>query len=106
MLRQSSIPTASPMAKRSVTSGQEELAASSGVFSKGGNMALTDEQRAKYLQSPYECPFCGVREIDALEWDGELAAQKITCRKCCRSWWDYYKLVDVEEVLPEEEGEI
>jgi transcription elongation factor Elf1 len=59
---------------------------------------LTPEQKKNYLESPYHCPVCNApnKDIEAGEWDGEIATQKIHCNGCGAEWGDIYKLIDVE----------
>ncbi len=65
-------------------------------------MPFTKKQIEKYLESPGACPFCGVRRLDALEepdWiaNGEITVEFI-CWKCKKSWREYYRLTDIEEL--------
>ena len=46
------------------------------------------------------CPFCGDDYIlgGHLESDTSEAWMEVTCQNCSKSWYDIYKLVDIEEV--------
>jgi len=59
---------------------------------------LTEEQKKEYLKDSGKCPFCESRDIYGGEWksDSMSAWQKIECNKCNKSWFDIYKLIDVE----------
>jgi len=60
-------------------------------------VVLSAEKKAEYLQAPYHCPYCGSSQIGADHFDGECASQRCDCDQCGKSWWDMYKLVDIEE---------
>ena len=60
---------------------------------------LTEEQKTKYLGSPYLCPYCGSDEISLgkVSADVNRAVQNISCRGCKKRWTNVYKLIQVEE---------
>ncbi len=62
-------------------------------------MGLTAEQRLKYLNHPYACPFCGKDSISGEEINIEMsmASQQVGCPDCGSRWTDIYKLVDLEK---------
>jgi len=60
-------------------------------------MPLSAEQKAKYLEAPYTCPYCGSSQIGADHFDGEGSSQRCDCDDCNKSWRDIYKLVDIAE---------
>jgi hypothetical protein len=56
--------------------------------------------KTEYLASGGSgCPYCRASEISAgsVTIDQGGAEQKITCEKCGKTWFDVYRLVDVEE---------
>jgi len=72
-------------------------------------MELTKQQlfelNKRYLHSGgTTCPFCDKGTVtpndplDSLE--GGFAQQKVHCDECEASWWDYYKLVKMDDVVP------
>ena len=60
---------------------------------------LTEEQKNKYLGSPYLCPYCGSDELSLgkVTADVNRAAQNISCRQCKKRWTNIYTLAHVEE---------
>ena len=60
---------------------------------------LTEEQKNKYLASPYICPYCGSGELSLgkVTADMNRAAQNISCRQCKKRWSNIFKLTEVEE---------
>ena len=60
---------------------------------------LTEEQRNKYLLSPYLCPYCGSDELSLGKVNADInrAVQNISCRQCKMRWTNVYKLAQVEE---------
>jgi hypothetical protein len=62
---------------------------------------LTEEQKTKYLGSPYLCPYsyCGSDELSLgkVTADVNRAVQNISCRQCKKRWTNIYKLIPVEE---------
>ena len=60
---------------------------------------LTEEQKKKYLGSPYLCPYCGSDEISLgkVTADVNRAVQNISCRQCKKRWTNIYTLTHVEE---------
>ncbi len=60
---------------------------------------LTEEQKNKYLESPYLCPYCGSDEVSRgkVSADVNWAVQNISCRQCKKRWTNKYELVRVEE---------
>jgi transcription elongation factor Elf1 len=60
---------------------------------------LTEEQKSKYLGSPYLCPYCGSDEISLgkVTADVNRAMQNISCSQCKKRWTNIYALAQVEE---------
>jgi len=60
---------------------------------------LTEDQKTKYLGSPYLCPYCGSDELSLgkVTADVNRAVQNISCRHCKKRWSNIYKLAQVEE---------
>ena len=60
---------------------------------------LTEEQKTKYLASPYLCPYCGSDELTLgkVTADVSRAVQNISCRQCKKRWTNIYTLAHVEE---------
>lgn len=69
--------------------------------------ALREETKKKYLEHPYECPFCGSENISALEVDGEYDTlwRDVLCDDCKKMWSEIYKLVDIETEEKEKSSE-
>ncbi|MEW6385938.1 MAG: hypothetical protein AB1491_00255 [Thermodesulfobacteriota bacterium] len=73
-------------------------------------MSFTHEQIRDYLaKEGSECPFCGSKEIAAIantdDYEGEFEAiwenevkRELVCSSCKKSWREYYKLRDIEEL--------
>lgn len=63
-------------------------------------MALTKEQKEKYVFSGSRCPYChtdNIQTTEQVQTDGGCAWQNVICNKCGKEWRDVYKLVDIEE---------
>jgi transcription elongation factor Elf1 len=60
---------------------------------------LTEEQKTKYLGSPYLCPFCGSDELTLGKTTADVnrAALNISCRQCKKRWTSIYELTRIEE---------
>ena len=60
---------------------------------------LTEEQKHKYLASPYICPYCGSDELTLgkVTADVNRTAQNISCRQCKKRWTSIYELTRIEE---------
>lgn len=60
---------------------------------------LREEQKNKYLASPYLCPYCGSDELSLgkVTADVHRTMQDISCRQCKKRWTNIYVLVQVEE---------
>ena len=60
---------------------------------------LTEEQKNKYLASPYICPYCGSDELTLgkVTADVNRTLQSISCRQCKKRWTNIYTLAQVEE---------
>lgn len=59
----------------------------------------TSQKKKAYLKAPYKCPHCGYEDVTAneqVQLDGMVGTQEVACNKCCASWTDIYKLVDVK----------
>jgi transcription elongation factor Elf1 len=78
---------------------------------------LTEEQKNKYLASPYICPYCGSDELSLGKFSADVnqAVQNISCRQCKKRWTNIYGLTHVEEdewdmrkgeIKPKERGEV
>jgi transcription elongation factor Elf1 len=63
-------------------------------------MAITAKQKKAYLKHPGKCPKCKSEDITgaSIEIDGDYAVQEVSCSDCEAEWYDYYKLVNVEEI--------
>ena len=60
---------------------------------------LTEEQKIKYLASPYICPYCGSDELTLgkVTADVNRTLQSVSCRQCKKRWTNIYTLAHVEE---------
>lgn len=58
---------------------------------------LTKEQIEGYIRNPNHCPFCGSKNISASNWDSDTGSQEVECKDCCKMWYDFYRLIDIEE---------
>ncbi len=60
---------------------------------------LTEEQKNRYLSSPYICPYCGSDELSLGKVTAHVnrAVQNISCRQCKKRWTNIYTLAHVEE---------
>ena len=60
---------------------------------------LTEEQKTKYLASPYLCPYCGSDELSLgkVTADVNRTLQSISCRQCKKRWTSIYELSRIEE---------
>jgi transcription elongation factor Elf1 len=60
---------------------------------------LTEEQKKKYLASPYLCPYCGSEEISLgkVSADVNRTLQSISCRQCKKRWTSIHELSRIEE---------
>jgi len=60
---------------------------------------LTEEQKHKYLASPYLCPYCGSDELSLgkVTADVNRAVQNISCRQCKKRWTSIHELSRIEE---------
>ena len=60
---------------------------------------LTEEQKNKYITSPYLCPYCGSDELSLgkVTVDIDRAGQIVTCGKCKKRWTNIYALAEMEE---------
>ncbi len=60
---------------------------------------LTEEQKNKYLMSPYICPYCGSDELSLgkIAADVHRTVQNISCRQCKKRWTNIYALTRIEE---------
>ena len=60
---------------------------------------LTEEQKNKYLISPYLCPYCGSDELSLGKVTADInrAVQNISCRQCKKRWTNIYALTHIEE---------
>jgi transcription elongation factor Elf1 len=78
---------------------------------------LTEEQKNKYMGSPYLCPYCGSDEfsLGKVTADVSRVAQNISCRQCKKRWTSIYELARIEEdewdmtkgeIKPKERGEV
>lgn len=59
---------------------------------------LTPEQKAKYLENPLTCPFCGSANLDAsgiqLPSFKEVC-QDVECESCGAKWQDVFTLTNI-----------
>ena len=68
---------------------------------KGAAAANVDQEKAlarRYIQAGgVKCPFCDSQDIEggAVEIDFGRAYQKVTCKKCGKTWVDGYSLNSV-----------
>ena len=61
---------------------------------------LTKAQKQAYLKASHKCPYCGSRMIEGTgerTFDGDDISQKVECQDCRKTWWDIYRLHDIEE---------
>jgi len=60
---------------------------------------LTEEQKTKYLASPYLCPYCGSDELSLgkVTADVNRTLQNISCRQCKKRWTSICELTRIEE---------
>ena len=60
---------------------------------------LTEEQKNKYLASPYICHYCGSDELTLGKTteDVNRAVQNISCRQFKKRWTSIYELTRIEE---------
>jgi transcription elongation factor Elf1 len=60
---------------------------------------LTEEEKNKYLVSPYLCPYCESDELSLGKVNADInrAVQNISCRQCKKRWTNIYTLARVEE---------
>jgi hypothetical protein len=60
---------------------------------------LTEEQKKKYLASPYLCPYCGSDQLSLgkVTPDVNRTLQTISCRQCKKRWTSIYELSCIEE---------
>jgi transcription elongation factor Elf1 len=61
---------------------------------------MDGKQKADYLQSPYHCPYCNSKDIEAQPFDAEMSRQPVVCLACGEQWTDIYTLTDVEPLQP------
>ena len=78
---------------------------------------LTEEQKNRYLTSPYICPYCGSDELTLgkVTADVNRTLQSVSCRQCKKRWTSIYELSRIEEdewemrkgeIKPKEKGEV
>ncbi len=60
---------------------------------------LIEEQKTKYLASPYLCPYCGSDQLSLgkVTADVNRTLQSISCRQCKKRWTSIYELTRIEE---------
>jgi transcription elongation factor Elf1 len=60
---------------------------------------LTEEQKNKYLASPYLCPYCGSDELSLGKFTADVnrTLQSISCRQCKKRWTSIHELSRIEE---------
>jgi hypothetical protein len=60
---------------------------------------LTEEEKNKYLVSPYLCSYCESDELSLGKVNADIhrAVQNISCRQCKKRWTNIYTLARVEE---------
>ena len=60
-------------------------------------MALTAQQIADYIKSPYHCPYCLSDDIEGgdMDWDG--LTQEVSCKQCQQSWRDELSVTGIIE---------
>lgn len=64
---------------------------------------LTPEQKAKYVNNPNHCPYCGHKGISYSDSpdniDGEHIVQEVECNspECDKVWHEVYRVIDIEE---------
>jgi len=60
---------------------------------------LTEEEKNRYLLSPYICPYCGSGELSLGKVTADInrVGQSISCGKCKKRWTNIYALAQMEE---------
>ena len=60
---------------------------------------LTEEQKNKYLASPYICPYCGSDDLTLGKDTADVnrTLQSISCRQCKKRWTSIHELTRIEE---------
>jgi len=60
---------------------------------------LTEDQKNKYLISPYICPYCGSDKLSLgkVSADVNQTVQNISCSQCKKRWTNIYALTGIEE---------
>ena len=60
---------------------------------------LTEEQKHKYLASPYICPYCGSDELTLGKTTADVnrTVLNISCKRCKKRWTSIYELTRIEE---------
>jgi len=61
---------------------------------------MDQKQKADYLKSPFHCPHCNSRNIEAQPFDAEMSCQPVVCLDCGKEWRDIYTLTDIEPKTP------
>lgn len=63
---------------------------------------MDEKQKQNYLDcGGVLCPFCGSSSIsanEAVDVDGGVGTQSVSCGECMEEWTDVYKLFDVQPV--------
>jgi transcription elongation factor Elf1 len=61
---------------------------------------MDEKQKADYLKSPNDCPWCNSENIMAGTFDPEKPGQLVECQSCGREWHDIHALTDIEPLEP------
>ena len=64
---------------------------------------LTEENKKKYVERPFNCPFCDSEKIkgDEPEITDFIVYRKVECVDCGKVWEERFDLVGIEEVEQE-----
>lgn len=72
------------------------------------NIAISEEAESEYLQYPNLCPYCSSSDISqegCIEYHGKECYQQVECYDCSKIWVEVYKLVSIEPVYPQRNGD-
>ena len=59
---------------------------------------ITMNHRENYIEGGgVHCPFCQSTDITASPFEGDTKSQQVNCDNCGETWYDLYKLIDIQE---------